>query len=223
MRNRRLRRITVRGQQRPALDVVLEGLARLEYRGYDSAGVALLTDEGLVGRRSAPASWPTASRRWTSEPLPRDRHRHRPHPLGHPRRPHRRQRPPAPGGRRQDRRGPQRHHRELRRAARPSWRPTASSSPAETDTEVAAHLVGRRPTTATGDLPAAMRGGRRPARGRVHPGRRPRRRPGRRGRRPPQLAAGGRRRRRRELPRLRRRGVHRLHPRGRSSSARTRW
>jgi glucosamine--fructose-6-phosphate aminotransferase (isomerizing) len=27
-----------------ALDVVLEGLARLEYRGYDSAGVALLTD-----------------------------------------------------------------------------------------------------------------------------------------------------------------------------------
>jgi glutamine---fructose-6-phosphate transaminase (isomerizing) len=31
-----------------ALDVVLEGLARLEYRGYDSAGVALLTDQGLV-------------------------------------------------------------------------------------------------------------------------------------------------------------------------------
>jgi glucosamine--fructose-6-phosphate aminotransferase (isomerizing) len=31
-----------------ALDVVLEGLRRLEYRGYDSAGVALLTDGGLV-------------------------------------------------------------------------------------------------------------------------------------------------------------------------------
>jgi glucosamine--fructose-6-phosphate aminotransferase (isomerizing) len=30
------------------LDVVLEGLRRLEYRGYDSAGVALLTDAGLV-------------------------------------------------------------------------------------------------------------------------------------------------------------------------------
>ncbi|HVN10453.1 MAG TPA: glutamine--fructose-6-phosphate transaminase (isomerizing) [Kineosporiaceae bacterium] len=31
-----------------ALDVVLEGLRRLEYRGYDSAGVALLTAAGLV-------------------------------------------------------------------------------------------------------------------------------------------------------------------------------
>ena len=29
-----------------ALDVVMEGLARLEYRGYDSAGVALL-DVGI--------------------------------------------------------------------------------------------------------------------------------------------------------------------------------
>jgi hypothetical protein len=26
---------------KPALDVVMEGLARLEYRGYDSAGVAI--------------------------------------------------------------------------------------------------------------------------------------------------------------------------------------
>ncbi len=33
---------------RQALDVVLEGLRRLEYRGYDSAGVALQTDTGLV-------------------------------------------------------------------------------------------------------------------------------------------------------------------------------
>jgi glucosamine--fructose-6-phosphate aminotransferase (isomerizing) len=31
-----------------AVDVVLEGLRRLEYRGYDSAGVALQTPEGLV-------------------------------------------------------------------------------------------------------------------------------------------------------------------------------
>src|SRR5919202_4152127 len=31
-----------------ALDVVLEGLRRLEYRGYDSAGVALLADGALV-------------------------------------------------------------------------------------------------------------------------------------------------------------------------------
>ena len=31
---------------RSALDVVLGGLQRLEYRGYDSAGVALVGDEG---------------------------------------------------------------------------------------------------------------------------------------------------------------------------------
>jgi glutamine---fructose-6-phosphate transaminase (isomerizing) len=34
--------------QRPALDVVLEGLRRLEYRGYDSAGVAVVDGVGLL-------------------------------------------------------------------------------------------------------------------------------------------------------------------------------
>lgn len=38
---------------KPALDVVLEGLRRLEYRGYDSAGVAVLTAEGLALRKKA--------------------------------------------------------------------------------------------------------------------------------------------------------------------------
>ncbi|MCU1657708.1 MAG: glutamine amidotransferase, partial [Pseudonocardiales bacterium] len=32
---------------RPALDVVVEGLRRLEYRGYDSAGVAIIGDSRL--------------------------------------------------------------------------------------------------------------------------------------------------------------------------------
>ena len=36
------------GERTQALDVVLEGLRRLEYRGYDSAGVALQTPDGLV-------------------------------------------------------------------------------------------------------------------------------------------------------------------------------
>src|SRR4051795_1462353 len=40
--------LATRGEVPQALDVVLEGLRRLEYRGYDSAGVALLTDAGLV-------------------------------------------------------------------------------------------------------------------------------------------------------------------------------
>lgn len=36
-----------------ALEVVMEGLARLEYRGYDSAGVALVTEEGLQSDKRA--------------------------------------------------------------------------------------------------------------------------------------------------------------------------
>src|SRR5947209_7259651 len=42
-----------RGEAPQALDVVLEGLRRLEYRGYDSAGVALLADAGLVTTKRA--------------------------------------------------------------------------------------------------------------------------------------------------------------------------
>ena len=33
---------------RPALGIVVSGLRRLEYRGYDSAGVAVLGDDALV-------------------------------------------------------------------------------------------------------------------------------------------------------------------------------
>ncbi|MFI5754212.1 glutamine--fructose-6-phosphate transaminase (isomerizing) [Streptomyces sp. NPDC051569] len=36
-----------------ALDVVIAGLRRLEYRGYDSAGVAVLADGGLAGAKKA--------------------------------------------------------------------------------------------------------------------------------------------------------------------------
>jgi glucosamine--fructose-6-phosphate aminotransferase (isomerizing) len=38
---------------RQALDVVVDGLRRLEYRGYDSAGVAVLTHGGLAVERKA--------------------------------------------------------------------------------------------------------------------------------------------------------------------------
>ncbi|MEU0006461.1 glutamine--fructose-6-phosphate transaminase (isomerizing) [Streptomyces sp. NPDC006314] len=37
----------------PALDVVMAGLKRLEYRGYDSAGVAVLADGGLATAKKA--------------------------------------------------------------------------------------------------------------------------------------------------------------------------
>ena len=36
-----------------ALDVVMEGLRRLEYRGYDSAGVAVLTESGIQSRKKS--------------------------------------------------------------------------------------------------------------------------------------------------------------------------
>ncbi|MGH4021049.1 MAG: glutamine--fructose-6-phosphate transaminase (isomerizing) [Pseudonocardiaceae bacterium] len=41
---------------RPARDVVLQGLGRLEYRGYDSAGIAVLDGAGrlAVGRKAGP-------------------------------------------------------------------------------------------------------------------------------------------------------------------------
>jgi glutamine---fructose-6-phosphate transaminase (isomerizing) len=45
--------LAAEGKAPQALDVVLEGLRRLEYRGYDSAGVALLTGEGLVTTKRA--------------------------------------------------------------------------------------------------------------------------------------------------------------------------
>ena len=34
--------------------VILEALRRLEYRGYDSAGIATLDSKGDIGRRRAP-------------------------------------------------------------------------------------------------------------------------------------------------------------------------
>ena len=38
---------------RPVLPILIEGLRKLEYRGYDSAGVALISDGNLDLRRSA--------------------------------------------------------------------------------------------------------------------------------------------------------------------------
>src|ERR1700743_2884193 len=38
---------------RPALSIVLDGLRRLEYRGYDSAGVAVVSDGALLIQKRA--------------------------------------------------------------------------------------------------------------------------------------------------------------------------
>jgi glutamine---fructose-6-phosphate transaminase (isomerizing) len=38
---------------RPALGIVIDGLRRLEYRGYDSAGVAVICDGELLIEKRA--------------------------------------------------------------------------------------------------------------------------------------------------------------------------
>ncbi|MET4058573.1 glucosamine--fructose-6-phosphate aminotransferase (isomerizing) [Arthrobacter sp. UYP6] len=43
----------VSSHEHGALDVVMEGLRRLEYRGYDSAGVAVLTEAGIDSRKKS--------------------------------------------------------------------------------------------------------------------------------------------------------------------------
>ena len=87
----------------------------------------------------------------------------------------------------------------------------------DTDTEVAVHLVARAvpPRRHRRRFRRLGAGRAAPPRGPLHPGVRQRRRAGHHRRRPPLDAAGARHRRRRDVRRLRRRGVHRIHPRRR--------
>ena len=49
--------------------LILDGLRRLEYRGYDSAGIVALTPEGVVGLRKAPGKLDGLAALLDSEPL----------------------------------------------------------------------------------------------------------------------------------------------------------
>ena len=50
--------------------VLVEGLKRLEYRGYDSAGVALIDDMGSLQRRRRVGKVSELEAALDSEPLP---------------------------------------------------------------------------------------------------------------------------------------------------------
>ncbi len=92
--------------KRSAQDVLLDGLEKLEYRGYDSAGVALALDGGIrvvKARGGLPPCAKAGGAGAGTELL-----RHRPHPLGDPRRAQRREQPPAFHTRGEHR--AQRHH-----------------------------------------------------------------------------------------------------------------
>jgi len=127
--------------QQPALEVVVEGLRRMEYRGYDSAGVAMLTVEGLATDKRAgklanlekalaevplpPATTGIGHTRWATHGAPNDINAH-PHVS-------------AAGDVAVVHNGIIENFAELRDELERSGTELIS----ETDTEVAAHLISR--------------------------------------------------------------------------------
>ena len=102
---------------RPAYPMLIQGLRRLEYRGYDSAGVALVHENGTLDvfkskGKVADLERATQGRRRFGH------HRDRAHPLGHAWRTKRRKCAPALFAIENPRYYPQRHYRELQRTAR---------------------------------------------------------------------------------------------------------
>ena len=196
--------------KRPVQDLLLAGLTRLEYRGYDSAGISMIPGDTIESVRAVGnldhLREAVASARTTRDEgavavatRPGD-DRHRPHALGHARPRERDERPPALRHDRLGARRGQRHRRELHGA------------------QGAPHRHGRRlheRDRRRGHRPPGLAspGHRRPRRGRPRRLRRargplrvrrdaPRRARGPR-RRPQGVPARRRPRRRRDVPRLR--------------------
>ena len=110
--------------KRPCRDLLMAGLEKLEYRGYDSAGISLLDDGridsvravGNLANLRAAIGLNGAEDGVAVAAAPGD-DRPRPHSLGHPRPGERGERPPARGLRRPGPDRPQRDRREPHGAA----------------------------------------------------------------------------------------------------------
>ena len=139
------------GRNRSAMDVLIDGLRRLEYRGYDSAGVAIL-DEGCILVRRALGKLanlegvlrdkPVAGRvgightRWATHGKPSERNAH----------------PHCAGSISIIHNGIVENYRQLRAELEGAGRTMES----DTDTELIAHLIDQR-IEAGDDLPTATR------------------------------------------------------------------
>ena len=69
-----------------AAPILLDGLAKLEYRGYDSAGIAVENAAGKIEVVKAKGRLRVLSEMTDGGAAVPGQLRHRPHPLGHPRR-----------------------------------------------------------------------------------------------------------------------------------------
>ncbi|MCZ6781918.1 MAG: glutamine--fructose-6-phosphate transaminase (isomerizing) [Proteobacteria bacterium] len=130
--------VGVIGGDEPAQDIILDGLGRLEYRGYDSAGVAIIENGQLQVRRAVgklgnlvsqlresplPGNVGIGHTRWATHGKPSERNAH-PHRAGSVVIVHN---------------GIIENYRELRQELEADGRTMAS----ETDTELIAHLIDR--------------------------------------------------------------------------------